>query len=352
MKKTCKLVSFLLTLALLCAMLSVGAAAATENTPFNDMTDSDWYTEYVEFTFKHGLMKGMSETTFEPKTRLSRAMLVTVLYRMTGSPAAAASGFQDVPAGEWYAAAVGWAAANGIVQGVGDNRFAPNLDITREETATILYRYTAHMNYDQPMAAVDWGSVLDNYEDAVEISDWALSALEWAVEVDLMTGYDGNLDPKDPCTRSEVATLLTRYVHYIIPQGEFSSEYMEVMEAYAQTLRAIRNSSARFDLVFINSDNIPELAVAPGGSHLSQVTVYTYYNGKVVMLGDDYGMYGTLPYAPWRNAFGNYSAPEKIFMGTAVSTVLNTDDFVELDYGHMYKINEKNIETYLLGTID
>jgi|GEM_PF-1834941 len=174
--------------------------------PFIDVSDSDWFYEPVCFVYSQGLMTGTSATTFEPNTPLSRAMLVAVLHRLEGSPAASGSDFSDVAEGDWYAQAVNWAASVGVVNGFDDGTFQPNAAITREQMAAILRNYAQYKGLD-----VTASGDLAHYTDAASISDWAKESVEWAVGSGLLGGYeDSTLRPQGTTTRAEVASVLQR----------------------------------------------------------------------------------------------------------------------------------------------
>ena len=170
---------------------------------------TDWAKEGICFVIENGLMVGTTSTTFAPKDTLTRAMLVTVLYRMAGSPAVdAPSGFTDVADGQWYSDAIAWAAANGIVNGVGGNKFAPSEPVTREQLAAIFFRYAK--------AEAPEVDVLSGYPDAEAISTYARDAMAWAVSTGLVTGSkeaDGTyLVPQGLAAREQAAAILMRYV--------------------------------------------------------------------------------------------------------------------------------------------
>ncbi|MEQ2443077.1 S-layer homology domain-containing protein [Pseudoflavonifractor sp. CLA-AP-H29] len=174
---------------------------------FTDVPDGVWYSEAVAYVTGQGLMNGTGETTFSPMLSMSRAMLVTVLYRLEGEPQAGACPFTDVPGGTWYTDAVAWAAANGIVTGVSDTRFAPEDEITRESLAVILYRYAAWKDLAQGEAGD-----LTVFADGASVSGWAADATAWAVGRGILTGKSGNaLDPQGTATRAEVAMMLMRF---------------------------------------------------------------------------------------------------------------------------------------------
>ena len=179
---------------------------------FNDMKASDWYASAVDFVSSHELFQGVGEGNFAPKSPMTRAMLVTVLYRLEDEPAVSGTvSFNDVPADSWYAKAVAWAAAEGIVMGNGSG-FAPNDNITREQIATILYRYAQYLGIDVSAK----GSV-SRFSDGSKVSGWAADAMAWAVEAGLFQGDDSNcLNPGSNATRAEVATLMQRLVKLIV----------------------------------------------------------------------------------------------------------------------------------------
>lgn len=179
---------------------------------FTDVGSDDWYAEAVNYAVSNGLFLGISETEFGPNVSMSRAMLVTVLHRMAGAPNAGTANFADVPADAWYTQAVAWAAANGIVQGVSDSRFAPNVPVTREQMATILYRYANHAG-----VAGDGGSgSLDSFRDASAVSGYAVQAMGWAVDRGLISGVgDQRLSPGGSATRAQVAAILQRFAENI-----------------------------------------------------------------------------------------------------------------------------------------
>ena len=163
-------------------------------------TARHWAQPYVCAVTEQGLMNGVGNDCFDPEGTLNRAMLATILWRASGSPAADGGSFSDVPAGQWYSTAVSWAQQSGIVQGVGENRFAPMDSITREQLAVMLWRASGST---QSLAA---------FPDAGTCSDWARTALAWAVERGILNGMDGRLAPGGTATRAQAAAMLTRYL--------------------------------------------------------------------------------------------------------------------------------------------
>lgn len=193
--------------------ISVTFRADDQALPFTDVAAGDWFYEAVRFVYEKGLSGGTSETAFSPDATLTRAMLVVLLHRLEGSPAAQASSFTDVAAGTWYTDAVAWAAANNIVAGVGDGRFDPDAPITREQLAVILYRYAQSKGYPAAL-----NGVLDDFHDADRVSAWAHDALRWATGAGIVSGKNGGLlDPVGQATRAEVASMLMRFCQKVIP---------------------------------------------------------------------------------------------------------------------------------------
>ena len=177
--------------------------------PFLDVAEGSWYYDAVSYVYEHGLMTGTSGTAFAPDANLTRAMMATVLWAMEGSPVVNyAMTYTDVSGGAWYAEAVRWATSEGVVSGVGDNRFDPDAPITREQMAVMLYAYAAHKGYDTDHNSAE----ARTFHDYDAISGWALTAMEWAVDAGLIGGKPGNiLDPAGTATRAEVATILRNF---------------------------------------------------------------------------------------------------------------------------------------------
>jgi hypothetical protein len=181
--------------------------------PFGDVKSTDWFYNAVRYVSQNTLMSGSSATAFEPKTDMTRAMLVTVLYRLEGKPAVTAkNSFSDVKNGEWYTEAVIWADANGIAGGYGGGLFGTEDSVTREQLAAILMNYAKYKGYDVTKT-VD----LSTYTDASKISGWALSAVKWANADGLLTGRTTTtIAPSVSGSRAEVAEILMRFVEKFV----------------------------------------------------------------------------------------------------------------------------------------
>lgn len=183
------------------------AQTQTPQTTFADVPASAWYCDAVEYVYENGLMSGVSGGRFAPNDTLTRAMLVQTLYAMEGRPAAASAGFADVASGDWYASAVNWAAANGVVSGVSETGFGPNNALTREQLALILYRFAQYKGYD-----VTGTSDLAAYADGSSVSGWAAEAMGWAVDAGLISGVGGNqIAPTGTASRAQVAQILMNF---------------------------------------------------------------------------------------------------------------------------------------------
>ena len=183
--------------------------AAPVGLPFADVSSSDWFYNDVRYVYEKGIMDGTGADRFSPNAPLTRAMIVTILYRMAGSPSVSGSSdFTDVAAGKWFAKAVAWAAANGIVNGYGSGLFGPNDPVTREQLAAILYRYAVYGG----MTAVTLEENLGGFADTAQLSAYAIQAMNWAVGQGLINGSGSNLVPKAQATRAQVAAIIHRYL--------------------------------------------------------------------------------------------------------------------------------------------
>ena len=194
----------------------VNGVTAIARFPFTDVVAGTWYYGAAAYAYNNGLFAGMTPTTFAPNATMTRAMLVSVLWRLAGEPAPKAPNtFVDVPDGAWYTDAVTWAAENGVVSGIGGSRFDPSGFVTREQTAEILYNYAHSKGYD-----VSARADLTAFPDAGSVSSWAEEALSWANAAGLINGTvrDGQtiLDPQGSASRAQVAMILMNYVEHVV----------------------------------------------------------------------------------------------------------------------------------------
>lgn len=187
-----------------------------EPMPFKDVSPDDWYHSAVQYVYQRGMVKGTSATEFSPSSTVTRGMVVTILYRLEGEPGAAASGFSDVADGQWYADAVNWAAANGIVNGYSSEKFGPNDTVTREQLATILYRYVGTKGIDCSVT-----EDLSAFSDQTAVSSYAVDAVKWAVDSGLINGMgNGVLSPRGSATRAQAAAILMRLCENVLMETE------------------------------------------------------------------------------------------------------------------------------------
>ncbi len=179
--------------------------------PFTDVSPKKWYYEGVRYSFEKGLLTGVSETSFAPGKKLNRAMLVTALYRMEGSPASTkGNDFSDVKKEKWYADAIKWAAQNDIVKGYNENRFGPKDAVTREQLASILYRYADYKKFD---ISINTNINISKFKDYNQVSGYAREPLNWAYGKEFISGRSNNkLAPDAEATRAEASVLLMRFM--------------------------------------------------------------------------------------------------------------------------------------------
>ena len=200
-----RILTFVLTLSILGACV---IPASATNHPFRDVPDSAWYAPYVEYVYENGLMYGVEDDEFGPGMSLTRGMLVAILYRLDGSKAVDGlpNPFQDVSASAYYYDSVRWAYNGGIVSGVSDTSFEPDSKILRQEITAIFYRYANYLGLDTSGRAN-----LSVYPDVNRISSYAVEAFQWAVAVGVISGSDGYLQPRGNATRAEAATILKSF---------------------------------------------------------------------------------------------------------------------------------------------
>ena len=182
---------------------------STGENPFTDVSEKDWFFDDVLFVYDYGLMVGTGKTLFSPHETVTRGMMATILWRMEGSPIPKGKNrFTDVEAGKRYADAITWTAENGIFADYDKDRFKPDDPITREQLAAIFYRYADYKGYDLTVKGN-----LDKFKGADKITDYAKTAMQWAVGSDLVKGKSGALlDPQDKATRAEIATMLHHFI--------------------------------------------------------------------------------------------------------------------------------------------
>ena len=224
-----KLISLLIIVIMLVSVSFSAVANAQEDGWFTDVPTNKWYYNSIKFVFDAGLMVGTTDIEFSPNANFSRAMLVTVLWRLQGEPSSNVNYFGDVANGKWFTKAVSWAAMNGIVSGFGDGSFKPNDPVTREQMTSIFMRYAEYLGLDTS-ARED----INTFADASKVGSWAKTSMKWAIASRLIFGFGkNNLDPKGNATRAQSAAILERFVYEVLlnpelwPEGEddFGGDY-------------------------------------------------------------------------------------------------------------------------------
>lgn len=225
-KYVIRIVSIALILAILLCALPL-ASSAEGTVPFSDVRISDWFYDGVQFAFYNSLMNGTSYSNFSPNSPMTRAMLVTVLWRYSGSSSSYYREFSDVAPGTWYSDAVSWASAGDIVNGTGKGKFSPNGNVTREQLAAILYRYCQMLGYDTSSYAS-----LRSYPDGYKVSSWAYDAVSWAISENIINGTNikGSIfiDPQGNASRAQVATILMRFIQNVLEPYSETSIFQEI----------------------------------------------------------------------------------------------------------------------------
>ena len=191
----------------------VESQAEEEPFPFIDVDEDDWYYDAIKYVFENDLMSGTSDITFEPMINTSRAMIATILWRLEGSPEVNyILTYEDVALNTWYTEAVRWATSEQIMRGYSDTEFGPDDPVTRQELATILFRYADYKGYDTTARAD-----LSRYEDVNEVAEWALEAMQWVNAEGLITGTTATmLSPTSNASRAEVAVILMRFCEDVV----------------------------------------------------------------------------------------------------------------------------------------
>lgn len=210
---------------------------------FSDVLPYTWYAESVQYMSDHSLMNGVDNNRFDPNGTVTRGMLVTILHRLDGADETTFdSTFEDIPAGSYYENAVAWAAAHGIVDGYSRERFGPNDNVTREQLATILYRYSGYKGYD-----VSKQSALDAYTDSDEISRYALQAMRWSVATGIISGLsDTRLGPSLTASRAQVSAMVMRFDRMYSSETAVSGKPEEKLESSKENQAAVSNQGTSF----------------------------------------------------------------------------------------------------------
>ncbi len=188
-------------------LATYGAGAVPDVVSYDDVDPERWSYDDITYVSEEGYMNGVGDDKFDPSGKVTRAMVVTVLYRVEGSPAVSSDpSFSDVKSGTWYTDAVRWAKDNEIVNGTSPTTFAPNANITREQLAAIMMRYAKFKHFK-----IDTDQDISSYKDASKISAYAVDAMKWANKIGLITGIGDTLQPRGTATREQFAAILHRF---------------------------------------------------------------------------------------------------------------------------------------------
>ena len=249
-------------------------SAVSQELPFTDIPADAWYTDEVRYCYEHGIFAGTSDTTFSPDDILTRAMLVTILYRAAGSPSLEDENlgypFSDVPGDSWYADGVYWARMEGVVGGYGNNAFGPDDPVTREQAVTILWRCAG-----SPAASSG------TFSDSADLADWAVSAAGWAQAMGLLTGWaDSSLQPQTPLTRAEAAVLLARYLESGEATADGSNSILVAYFSATGTTRPL----AEYAADILNADLYE---IVPEDPYTDEDLDYTNPDSRSQAEGDD-----------------------------------------------------------------
>ncbi|MDD7625740.1 MAG: leucine-rich repeat protein [Butyricicoccus sp.] len=269
----CMLVGSIPTMAFATEQQGTEKSHSSASVPFTDVDMNSWYGEAVQYVYDNHLMSGTSRTTFEPNTVMSRAMVVQILYNKTGKPAVNDnnSGFTDVSKSDWYSKAVTWAYQNGYASGVGNNRFEPNANVTREQFAQFMYNYTG-----KPETQID---VLSQFPDGSSVT-WSKNAMTWAVSNKIINGSKENgvnyLRPQDSATRAQAAVILKNYCAMEKQQARFAILDLTVQGQKA-TVQVTASSVCTLTIQFLDENTGNELNTSattfvPAGTEMGEVT--------------------------------------------------------------------------------
>lgn len=283
MKNTIKrLLAMALAVCLALSVLPISGSAAEVKT-FTDVNTDSWFYGDIRFVCEKSLMIGTSDQTFSPNEKMSRAMLTTVLYRLAGSPVVEATAvFADVPTNLWYSDAIAWASENHVVEGHGNDLFGPNDPITREQLVTMLYQYAGKTGSD-----ITESKALDSFNDAAEVHEWALDAMQWAYAAGVVIGRSSQcLAPQASATRAEAAAMLHRFLEKLSTDDENSSnEDMPSTEPSDPTGAEVSLDNLTADEIYFSVDET------------ARVTFTVSCSGEcndVYLMRDDGGIAGTM----------------------------------------------------------
>lgn len=233
--------------------ITLTSTTMSKHFPFKDVNKNDWYYDAVQYVYDNHMMSGADSTSFAPNNTTTRGMLVTILHRLEGTPSASGTGFKDVADGQWFADAVVWASANGIVSGYDQGMFKPDAAVTREQLAAILYRYSQYKGYNCSIS----GNI-SGFKDVAQVSSYAMDSMRWAMGNGLISGVGNNeLSPKGNATRAQVAAILMRYHNNIVlgnntvshtPMSDASDAQNNTAQYYDQYREIVKQREAAWEI--------------------------------------------------------------------------------------------------------
>ena len=366
-----RFISLFIAIVMLAAAFAAAIPASAASTGFSDVEDGRWSADSIQYAVINGYMKGVGDGKFDPEGPLTRAMVATVLWRREDSPAPAApSGFDDVPAGEWYTDAVAWAKETGVVKGLTETTFGPDEYITREQLGTMLFRFSSSAPVSVPERAD-----LSPFADGEKVSEWAEEPLEWAVEAGLLKGTDGNrLAPDGYATREQFAAIIERYDgsfklaynapvlrssytepeyplvkdadYYVSPSGsdENDGSFDHPFGSFNKAAEAVRElkktKSGDITVAFMAGQYGPlsvTLTEEDSGSENQRITYCKYGDGDVVFNnGFDFPVDSFAPISEDERAFFGDKAADaikKVDIASVVDAVDTLDDLIIYDRG-------------------
>lgn len=342
MKNLKRMLCWILAVTMVLGLLP-STVLANGSSSFKDVKDGDWFKEAVEYVTAEGLMVGVGGNKFDPNGQITRAMVVTVLYRMEGEPETIGTGFSDTGKHRWYSKAVIWAKENGIVHGYGDNTFRPDVTMTREEMVAVFYRYSQYKGYNTTAT-----KSLDVYSDRRSVQNYAVGAMEWAVSVGLITGFpDGTIRPQGQSTRAQLATVLMRFYERAlliisITNDDYCEERNSIItqdETYVLTGTVTNGAVSKVDAVFCGYDQVIGVGKVVGTENWSTDVPLKIGTNKIKITAFD-------------NA--GHSAEKEVIINRINAEVTYNEKVKIADAEDYYRLNEDFIACWVddSGTID
>ncbi len=325
-----KLISFAAIAFMLICCLSMNVFAGDATMPFTDLNDGAWYIESIEYCYSNGYVNGMSQTTFEPEGTVTRAQVVTILANMSDYSAedfANSTSFADVTLEQWFAPAVEWAYRNDVADGIGGGKFDPDSAVTREQLAMFLSNYLNYIgSYEAPTT-----TPIDSFTDASAVSGWAVTAMNWAVENGIISGYNNKLDPSDTATRAQLTKMIMMF------DKSFNMNMDKIVLA-----SGVKVSGAFSDNMLLQRD---EQCSVWGWADESE-------NGKYVKVTiDDKIAYGRVKNGSWKAVFDDTFPANGNGVSIYVETADETIEFKNVLFGDVYYVIGQSNVYYSMGEL-